>query len=90
MVTDPTDSGASDIAATFAFNRRPVPPRHPPVTKLNVVNRKSNLVSSKKSASAHAVTLDRWESLKREYFWRTHRDAPAVVEEPTVADPNAE
>jgi hypothetical protein len=90
MATDPTDSGARDITATFAFDRRPAPPRLLPYDDVNVVNRKSILVSSKKSTSANAVTLDRWESLKREYFWRTHRDAPAAAEKPTVADPNAE
>jgi hypothetical protein len=47
-------------------------------------------VSTEKSTKENAVTLDRWESLKREYFWRTHREAPASSESATVADPNAE
>jgi hypothetical protein len=34
--------------------------------------------------------MDRWASLKREYFWRTHRNAPAPAPASTVADPNAE
>lgn len=50
---------------------------------------------SDKSTSANAVTLDRWESLKREFYMRTHRSAPigslpAAATKATVADPNAE
>jgi len=48
------------------------------------------LVSDTKTTSANAVTAPRWESLKREYFWRTHRNLPATAEAATVADPNAE
>jgi hypothetical protein len=61
-----------------------------PSDVVNVRPQKEHLVSTKKSTKENAVTLDRWESLKREYFWRTHRDAPASPEAPTVADPNAE
>ena len=47
-------------------------------------------MSDQKSTSVNAVSMDRWESLKREYFWRTHRNAPAAAPAATVADPNAE
>jgi hypothetical protein len=47
-------------------------------------------VSDQKSTSVNAVSMDRWESLKREYFWRTHRKVPAAAPAATVADPNAE
>ncbi|WEO77557.1 hypothetical protein BJQ94_00410 [Cryobacterium sp. SO2] len=52
-------------------------------------------MSDTKSTSANAVSMDRWESLKREYFMRTHRSAPigslpAAAATATVADPNAE
>ena len=57
---------------------------------VNVHQEKESLVSDRKSTSANAVTTDRWESLKREYFWRTHRNLPATAEAATVADPNAE
>jgi hypothetical protein len=48
-----------------------------------------------KSTAANAVTIDRWESLKREFYMRTHRSAPigtlpAAAATATVADPNAE
>jgi hypothetical protein len=56
---------------------------------VNVRQKKEHPVSDTKT-SAHAVTATRWESLKREYFWRTHRAAPAAAEAATVADPNAE
>ncbi|WP_157109068.1 hypothetical protein [Cryobacterium arcticum] len=52
-------------------------------------------MSDQKSTSANAVTTDRWESLKREYYMRTHRSAPigylpSAGPASTVADPNAE
>ncbi|MCU1444615.1 MAG: hypothetical protein JWP54_273 [Cryobacterium sp.] len=50
---------------------------------------------SDKSTSANAVTLDRWETLKREFYMRTHRSAPIgslppAAAQATVANPNAE
>jgi hypothetical protein len=54
---------------------------------VKVRQKKEHPVSDTKT---HAVTATRWESLKREYFWRTHRDAPDAAEAATVADPNAE
>jgi hypothetical protein len=47
-------------------------------------------VSDPKSTAANAVSMVRWESLKREYFWRTHQKAPVAAPASTVADPNAE
>ncbi|MGY4858999.1 hypothetical protein [Cryobacterium sp. AP23] len=45
--------------------------------------------------SANAVSTFRWESLKREFFMRTHRGEPVNAGTRTapaakVADPNAE
>ena len=62
---------------------------------VNVHQEKESLVSDQKSTSANAVTTDRWESLKREYYMRTHRSAPigylpSAGPVSTVADPNAE
>lgn len=59
------------------------------------VIRKIEHLVSEKSTSANAVTLDRWESLKREFYMRTHRSAPigslpTASTTATVADPNAE
>jgi hypothetical protein len=54
------------------------------------VQKKEPFVSDQKSTSTNAVSLDRWESLKREYFWRTHRNVPSAAPAATVADPNAE
>jgi len=51
---------------------------------------KEPFVSDPKSTTAHPVSMDRWASLKREYFWRTHRNLPAPAPASTVADPNAE
>jgi hypothetical protein len=48
-------------------------------------------VSDTKSTSANAVSTLRWESLKREYFLRTHITPPTgPAPSATVADPNAE
>ena len=57
---------------------------------VTVRQEKEQFVSDQKSTSVNAVSMDRWESLKREYFWRTHRKVPAAAPDATVADPNAE
>jgi hypothetical protein len=54
---------------------------------VKVRQKKEHPVSDTKTNAVNAI---RWESLKREYFWRTHRDAPAAADAATVADPNAE
>jgi hypothetical protein len=61
-----------------------------PLDVVTVRQQKEQFVSDQKSTSVNAVSLDRWESLKREYFWRTHRKAPTAAPDATVADPNAE
>jgi len=95
MVTEPTDSGATLITATISFRLTPCLTNRTPLDSGDCLSRERTIVSDQKSTPANAVSTDRWESLKREYFMRTHRNAPigslpGASTAARVADPNAE